>query len=271
MIAAAASTTPKQRKRTTIFGSTYYDEYTYDGLPGPGESFHTDPVLAFLHGLSWAVDPQTTCYRRSPMPTWSWVSVFGGSINFDCDQDGPKELRTDVWTILDSDVKVWLPLDKGLQWGWTPFGVEFQNSQKKVIPELSPFLKLESRVGDIGDVTLQPRDGESTYSFDQVSVSIAGLTKTKPYEIHIDCHEELPPHPHSEVYIWDSLRWKFILINRTSIYNPESKWRHAWEDWQPMNVFLVIRPFGQYWERVRILKTKDKLYQNSQRESIVLA
>ncbi|KAI0435119.1 heterokaryon incompatibility protein-domain-containing protein [Xylaria sp. FL1042] len=271
MISATALETPKKRERKTIFGGTYYDIYTYDGLSGPGEPFNPAPVLAFLNGLSWAVDPGTACYRRPPMPTWSWVSVFGGAVNFDCDPDGPKELRTDVWTIPDSDVKVWLPVNKGLPLEWISLSTAFQNSPTKVIPEFSPLIKIESRVGDIGDATFQPRGYESAYTFDKVVVSIVGLANATPYEIYIDSLEELPPHTPGEETTWNTLNWKFLLISRTSIYNPEPKWRHAWEDWQPTNVFLVIRPPEQHWKRVGILKTKDKLYRNAERKAIILA
>ncbi|KAI1369067.1 heterokaryon incompatibility protein-domain-containing protein [Xylaria arbuscula] len=270
MIAAAALEAPKRRERTTMFGNTYYEEYTYDGLPGPGEPSTPDPVLAFLHGLSWEVTLGTTCYRRPPMPTWSWVSVFRGSIKFDCDPDGRKELATDVWIIPDSDVKVWLPAEKGSSLKWTPFHEEFQKSRNKAIPELSPFIKLESRVGDLDVVTFQPREDDSTWSHDEVSVSIVGMPETKLYEIHMDCHDELPHHSPNEESSWNNMNWKFVLVSRTSIYNPEPKWRHMWEDWQPTNVFLVIEPSGQNWKRVGILKTQDKLYRFAERRAIIL-
>ncbi|KAI0456154.1 heterokaryon incompatibility protein-domain-containing protein [Xylaria acuta] len=271
MISATTLTTSKQRERKTIFGGTYYDNYTYDCLPGPGEPFHPSAVLAFLHGLSWAVDPGTTCSRRPPMPTWSWVSVFGGSVNFDCDPDGTKELPTDVWTIPNSDVKVWLPLDRGLPPKWTEFDIAFQSSPTKVIPEHSLLIKVESRVGDIVSLNFQPRKGESTYDSDRVFVSIAGPVDAAPYEIYIDCPDELPHHAPDEETTWSNLNWKFILISRTSIYNADPKWRHMWKGWQPTNVYLVIRPSGDCWKRVGILKTKDRLYQNAKQEAVVLA
>ncbi|TGJ87753.1 hypothetical protein E0Z10_g1001 [Xylaria hypoxylon] len=271
MVSATTSATPKKRERKTIFGGSYYDTYTYDCLPGPGEPLNPSPSLAFLHGLSWAVDPRTTCYRRPPMPTWSWVSIFGGTVNFDCDPDGPKELPTDVWTIPNSDVKVWLPVHRGLPLEWIEFDIASQSSPTNVIPELSPLIKIESRVGHIGRVTFQPRTDESTYSFDKVVVSIVGLANASPHEIYIDCIEELPRHTPSEEITWNNLNWKFILISRTSIYNPEPKWRHMWEDWQPTNVFLVIRPFGKHWKRVGLIKTKDKLYQNLERKTVILS
>ncbi|RYC59516.1 hypothetical protein CHU98_g6698 [Xylaria longipes] len=271
MISVTALITSKQRERKTIFGGTYYDNYTYDCLPGPGEPFHPSATLAFLHGLGWAVDPGTTCSRRPPMPTWSWVSVFGGSVNFDCDPDGTKELPTDVWTIPNSDVKVWLPLDKELPPKWTGFDIAFQSSPTKVIPEHNLLIKIESRVGDIGRVTFQPRKGESPYDCEKVFVSIVGLVDAAPYEISIDCLDELPHYAPDEEATWDNLSWRFLLINRTSIYNADPKWRHMWEDWQPTNVFLVIRPSGDYWKRVGLLKTKDRLYQNAKREAVVLA
>ncbi|KAI0476759.1 heterokaryon incompatibility protein-domain-containing protein [Xylaria cf. heliscus] len=274
MIAVTALTTSKQRQRKTIFGSTYYDNYTYDCLPGPGEPFHPSPVMAFLHGLGWTVDPGTICSRRPPMPTWSWVSVFGGAVSFDCDPDGTKELPTDVWTIPKSDVKVWLPLDKGLPSPeWTEFDMAFQSSPTKVIAEHSPLIKIESRVGDIRSVTFQPWEGETTYNFNKVFVSIADQVDAAapPYEIYIDCPAELPHHAPDKETSWDSLNWKFLLVSRTSIYNADPKWRHMWEGWQPTNVFLVIRPFGDVWKRVGLLKTKDRLYQNAKRETMVIA
>ncbi|KAI1755383.1 heterokaryon incompatibility protein-domain-containing protein [Xylaria castorea] len=274
MISVTALDTSKQRGRKTIFGGTHYDNYTYDCLPGAGEPLHPSPVLAFLHGLSWAVDPGTTCSRRRPMPTWSWVSVFGGSIDFHGDPDGPKELPADVWTILNSDVKAWLPLDKGLppKWTeWTEFDTVFQSSSAKVIPERSPLIRVESRVGDIESVTFQPRKGESVYDLDKLCVSIVGLVDAAPYEIHIDCPDELPYHAPDEETTWNNLGWKFLLIHRASIYNADPKWRHMWEDWQPTNAFLMIRPFGDCYKRVGILKTKDKLYQYAKREAVVIA
>ncbi len=156
--------------------------------------------------------------------------------------------------------------------GWIQFSTKLLNSPKKVIPELNPLIKIESRVGDIGVVTFQPRKGEGahTYTFDKVVASIVGLLNAAPYEIYIDCLEELPRHAPSGETTWNNLQLKFILISHTSVYNPERKWRHMWEDWQLTNVFLVIRPFGQHWKKVGILKTKDKLYRNLQQMTAVL-
>ncbi|KAJ2977966.1 hypothetical protein NUW58_g7643 [Xylaria curta] len=271
MIAATTLTTSKQRERKTIFGSTYYDNYTYDCLPGPGEPLNPSPVIAFLHGLSWAVDLGTACSRRPPMPTWSWVSVFGGSIQFGYDPDGSKELPTDVLIIPGSDVKVWLPVERGPSPEWIEFEIAFQSSSAKLIPEHSPLIKIESRVGDIGNVAFGPREDDGMYDFDKVVVSIVGLDGAAPYEIYMDCLDELPHHIPGEKANWNDLNWKFILISRTSIYNADPKWRHMWDNWRPTNVFLIVRPFGQYWKRVGLLKTKDKLWQYAERRMIVLA
>ena len=62
LIATTALEPLQWRERTMIFGSTYYEEYIYDGLPCPREPFTPDPVLAFLHELSWAIIPRTTSY-----------------------------------------------------------------------------------------------------------------------------------------------------------------------------------------------------------------
>ncbi|KAH8156110.1 hypothetical protein CIB48_g12140 [Xylaria polymorpha] len=119
-------------------------------------------------------------------------------------------------------------------------------------------------VVEIGGVTFQPREGESTYGFDEVFISIAGRCDATPYEIHLDCPDEPPHHGPDKETTWNNLGWKLVLISRTSIYNVDPKWRHMWEDWQPTNVFLVIQPCGRdCWERVGLLKMKDKLYQNA--------
>ncbi|KAI0118829.1 heterokaryon incompatibility protein-domain-containing protein [Nemania sp. FL0031] len=270
MMAATASVTPKKRERKTIFGGTYYDDYAYDCLPGAGEPFHPSPTLAFLYGLGWAVDPGTTCHRRPPMPTWSWVSIYGGAIFFDRDPDGNKELRTDVHTIPSSNVKVWLPADKGSPPKWIELDMKFQSSLAKLILEHGPLIQIESRVGDIQKVTFQPSGDDGYRDSPKVSASITGLVDTKPYEIYLDCLEELPRHS-SDGATWSNLGWKYVLISRASIYNPEPEYRDAWADWPPTNTFLVIRPFGQYWKRVGLLRTTDKLYQNGERDVIILA
>ncbi|KAJ8132851.1 hypothetical protein O1611_g773 [Lasiodiplodia mahajangana] len=271
MIAATASATPKKRERKTIFGGTYYDDYTYDCVPGAGEPFYPSPTLAFLYGMGWAVQPGTTCHRRPPMPTWSWVSIYGGAIFFDSDPDGTKELRTDVHTIPSSDVKVWLPADKELLPRWIEFDVKFQTSPTKLIPEHGPLIRIESRVGDIASVTFQPPSDEDYRGFPKVSISVVGLVDTKLYEMYLDCLEELPDHGPEEKITWHDLDWKYALISRASIYNPEPKYRAAWADWPPTNTFLVIRPFGQYWKRVGLLRTTDRLYRNVERDTIILA
>ncbi|GAP86439.2 putative tol protein [Rosellinia necatrix] len=271
MISATSISASKMREQKSIFGSTYYNNYTYDCLPGPGEPLDPSPVLAFLHGLSWTVDPKTTCHRRPPMPTWSWVSVYGGSLEFDCDPDGTKELPIDVWTVLNSDVKVWLPVDKWPSPNWIEFDAALQRSPTKLIPELSRLLKIESRAVDIGSVTYRPSVGDYISNRSNIYICIAGATNSPPHEIYIDCHEELPFHIPVEDTSWTDLNWKLALVSRTSIYNPDPKWRHMWEDWQPTNVFLVIRPSGRHWKRVGLLKTKDKLYRYMKRETFILA
>ncbi|TRX94471.1 hypothetical protein FHL15_004626 [Xylaria flabelliformis] len=277
MISVTSPDPTKQRKHKTMFGNNYYENYTYDCLPGPDEPLHPSPVLAFLLGLSWAVEHKTTCSRRPPMPSWSWVSVFGGTIDFggpvnqNGDLDGPKELPTDVSTILNSDVKVWVPLDKGLPSRWIEFDLAFQSSSTKVIPEHSPLIRVESCVGDIGSVTFQPCERESFFESDKVLVSIAGLVDAAPYEIYIDCVDELPDHATDGETTWDNLGWKFLLTSRSTIYNAGPEWKAKWKDWQPTNAFLIIRPFGDYYKRVGFLKTKDKLYRNAKREAVVLA
>lgn len=197
MIAAAASAAPKRRQRKTMFGSTYYDYYTYDCLPGAGEPFHPSPMLAFLYGLGWKVDPGTTCHRRPPMPSWSWVSVYGGALSFPSDPDGAKELPTDVLTMPSSDVKVWLPADNAEPPSWVEFDEKFRDgsSPSKLIPEASPLIRLQSRVGDIAQVVFQPQEGDGDYEHSKVFVSIAGLVDATPYEMRVDCVEELPPSP----------------------------------------------------------------------------
>ncbi|KAI1176284.1 heterokaryon incompatibility protein-domain-containing protein [Nemania sp. FL0916] len=270
MISVISSAAAKKRERKTIFGSTYYDDYKYDSVPGPGEPFDPSPALAFLHGLSWAVDPETTCHRRPSLPTWSWVSIYGGAITFDCDPDGVKELPTDVWTILNSDVKVWLPSGEKMPPDWIEFDAIFRNSPTKVIPELSSLIRVESYTGNIEDMIFQPRARESTYDSDKILISVVGQTKAEKYEIHVDCLNELPHCTLDEVSTWKGLQWKLILISRTSIYNPDRKWRHMWSDWEPTNVFLIIRPAGPCWKRVGLLKTKDRLYHHMKRMAVVL-
>ncbi|KAI0408624.1 heterokaryon incompatibility protein-domain-containing protein [Xylaria palmicola] len=270
LISATALAAPRKRERKTLFGGTYYDDFRYDCLPGPGEPFSPSPVLAFLHGLGWAVDPGTTCYRRPPMPSWSWVSVAGGSVHFDCDPDGAKELPTDVWTVLDSDVRVWLPLDKVLPPRWVEFDTAWQSSPTKVVPELSPLIKVESRVGDIGEVTFQARASGSELDSGKVLVSLVGIANPAPYEIYVDCLDEVLCHTPDGNVSSSNPPWKFVLLSRTSIYNADPKWRHMWADWQPTNVFLVVSPSGPYWKRVGLLKTKDRLYHNTRQQEIVL-
>ncbi|KAI1122862.1 heterokaryon incompatibility protein-domain-containing protein [Nemania abortiva] len=279
MIAATASAAPKKRLRRNLFGNTYYDYYTNDCLPGAGEPFHPSPTLAFLYGLGWAVQPHTTCHRRAPMPTWSWVSIYGGSIFFRNDPDDIKELRTDVYTMPSSDVKVWLSADRGLPPRWIEFDEKFQSSPTKLIPEHSPLMRIESRVGGIGDVKFRPSGWDSDYDSyatrPKVSVSIiapVGAKVSEMYEVFLDCVEELPQHdPDEETTTWHDLGWKFVLISRASIYNPEPAYRDAWADWLPANSFLVIRPFGQYWKRVGLLRTNHKLYRYAERDTVVLA
>lgn len=273
--ATSASTLKKKTKtraRKTLFGGTYHDEYTYDHLAGPGEPVDPSPTLAFLRGLGWAVGD--ACHRRPPMPTWSWVSVYGGALRFGEDPDGTKEIPTDVWTTMDCDVRVWVPADKGGSM-WTEFDTAMRGSSKKVIPELGRLIKIESRVGDIETVIFRPREHQGAFSFDKVSVSmsVAGMPGAAPYEMCVDCPEELPPPGSStEETTWDNLGWRLVLISRTSVYNPEPKWRHMWADWQATDAFLVIRPAaaGPYWERVGLLKTKDKLYRVMKRDTVVL-
>lgn len=50
-----------------------------------------------------------------------------------------------------------MPVDKGPPLEWTLFGDESRLSRNKVIPELRPFIKFESRVASFGDVTFKPR------------------------------------------------------------------------------------------------------------------
>ncbi|KAI0869806.1 heterokaryon incompatibility protein-domain-containing protein [Hypoxylon argillaceum] len=263
MIAAAASAAPKRRQRKTIFGSDYY---MYDCLPGAGEPFHPSPMLAFLYGLGWKVDPGTTCHRRPPMPSWSWVSVYGGALSFPSDPDGAKELPTDVLTMPSSDVKVWLPADNAEPPSWVEFDEKFRDgsSPSKLIPEASPLIRLQSRVGDIAQVVFQPQegDGDGDYEHSKVFVSIAGL---------VDATPSLPPHAPDEEAAWRDLGWKIALASRASIYNPEPTRRHMWADWRPTNTFLVVRPFGRLWKRVGLLETRDALYRDVEGGTVVLA
>jgi hypothetical protein len=205
------------------------------------------------------------------MPTWSWVSVFGGSVRFVSDPDRVKELMTDVWTTPNCDVKVWLPADREPSPRWAEFDAAWQSSRPaKIIPELGPLIKVESRVGVIKDVTFRPWKGEEFDTWHdnlhKVVISIAGPI----YDMYIDCLEELPPHPPDEETTFHNLGWKFILIHRSSLYNPQPEKRDAWANWKPTDVFLVIRPHGQYWKRVGLFKTEDKLYREMTQETVNL-
>ncbi|KAI1427064.1 hypothetical protein F5Y12DRAFT_712677 [Xylaria sp. FL1777] len=77
-------------------------------------------------------------------------------------------------------------------------------------------------------------------------VSTIGLDNDAPYEIYIDCFEELSRQTYIEATTWHDFNGKFIFVNRTSIYNPEPKLRHMWKDWWPTNVSLVIRSFKKH-------------------------
>lgn len=278
MIASTPLDPSKRRKRYNIFGQEYYDMFMYDEFPGPGEPVEPSPVLSFLHGLSWQIredwrhrndgDQALLNYQRRPqMPTWSWVGLYGAPVTFNCDPDRGKELKEDVFTILHSDVRVWVQSSTNPSLEWTDFDSAWLQSAGKIVPEFGPYIKIETLVGSIDRVTITPRKPYKENH--RVKISLGVGPDTNEFEAVLDCPEDaVPGYQTTRIGTCCDLGWKVALVYRWQIYNPKQP--KTWEGFEPRRICLVLEPFEGCWRRVGQLSTHHNIQVGMGRDTIIV-
>ncbi|PVH89205.1 HET-domain-containing protein [Cadophora sp. DSE1049] len=259
IIASSPLNLTRKRHRSNIFHAGNWFHYPYDEFPGPGEPFHPSPVLAFLYGLAWVLDPEknkqnpSKLERRDSMPSWTWLSLQKGPFRYEEDFAGSTELECDVLLNVYSNVQVWME-QKSDQSGllqWLPFNEAWSRSTSKIVPEFGPHIKLETQTGDIASLSITQREyGRKEWEFKvKLAPSLLVDGSERELDIHLDCARlDVPGFGEGEFL---NLKWKIALVLSTTYYNP--KYEKMWVDSEPRRVFLVLMPYEGGWRRAGIL------------------
>ena len=264
IIASSPLNVTRKRHRSNIFHAGSWFHYPYDEFPGPGEPFQPSPVLAFLYGLTWSLDPESNSQvpnklqRRDSMPSWSWLSLKNGPFVYGHDFAAPTELQCDVLLNLHSDVHVWTQekSDGSELLHWLPFDEAWNRSTSKIVPEFGPHIKLETQTGDIASLSITRQEwGQKEWQFKvNLAPSLLVDENESGLDVKLDCAQlDIPDFGEGEFL---DLKWKIALVLSTTYYNPDPRYEHAWLDAEPSRVFLVLMPFKGVWRRVGVLSPR---------------
>jgi len=241
----------------------YHDSAYYDSLPTlAGEPSARSATSSFLHGLSWRAVPKYenghSIYlhkRRSRIPTWSWLSLSGGEIEFTYHNRFAIQAH-DLLT-LESNIQVFVQKSGNdvMPLQWDGLGKAWLQSESKIIPEVGPFLKIETHTAKMGEVFFKGT------LYGDVDVSFPSESQTMNIRLRaFRCNETLRFSQWARECSFSVVGWKLALIHREYIRRDDESESYC----------LVLEPFGDYWKRAGIFSTLEDCMGSWERETVIL-